>query len=222
MYSQKQPSRQIPGVISYMDLVSTKKLAYSIFFSLPVIIGLLSMILNTISTGVLNFVYLFVNILIFFTISGSGAILSLFLYSKNAPILASPKNGGWGLQMNSFLSGIIGISLLIGQILVIFLRNNTFRDVLFMLGTIVVYIISYVIYFSFTTAGKYGNLVLALIQPVVGILLYGLLTAQFSIVPPYSSPTSAPTWATPLTSALRSFTDLITPGDPTHLNNPML
>lgn len=182
MYSQKQPSRQIPGVISYMDFFSTKKLAYSVFFSLPVVIGILSMILNTIYSGVLNFVYLFVNISIFFTISGSGAILSLFYYAKRAPILNSPKKGGWGLQMNSFFSGIIGISLLIGQILVIFLRNSTFRDVLFMLGTIVVYIIAYVIYFSFTTAGKYGNLVLSLIQPVVGILLYGILTTQISIL----------------------------------------
>ena len=182
MLSQKQPSRQIPGVISYMDFFSTKKLAYSVFFSLPVFIGILSMILNSIYTGVWNFIYLFINISIFFTISGSGAILSIFYYVKKAPILGSPKKGGWGLQMNSFFSGILGISLLIGQVLAIFLRNTTFQDVLFMLGTIIVYIIAYVIYFSFTTAGKYGNFVLALVQPVVGITLYGILTAQFSMV----------------------------------------
>ncbi|MCJ7647011.1 MAG: hypothetical protein MUP85_00215, partial [Candidatus Lokiarchaeota archaeon] len=135
MYSQKQPSRQIPGVISYMDFFSTKKLAYSVFFSLPVGIGILSMILNSIYTGVWNFIYLFVNISIFFTISGSGAILSIFYYAKKAPILGSPKIRGWGLQMNSFFSGILGISLLIGQVLAIFLRNTTFQDVLFMLGT---------------------------------------------------------------------------------------
>ncbi|MBY9004740.1 MAG: DUF2070 family protein [Candidatus Lokiarchaeota archaeon] len=182
MYSQKQPSRQIPGVISYMDFFSTKKLAYSVFFSMPVGIGILSMILNAFHTGVWNFIYLFVNISIFFTISGSGAILSLFFYAKKAPILGPPNKGGWGLQMNSFISGIIGISLLIGQVLAIFLRNNNFQDVLFMLGTVVVYIIAYVIYFSFTTAGKYGNLVLALIQPIVGIILYGILTTQISII----------------------------------------
>ena len=182
MYSQKQPNRQIPGVISYMDFFSTKKLAYSVFFSLPVFIGLLSMILNAIQTGVWNFIYLFINISIFFTISGSGAILSIFYYVKKAPILGSPNIGGWGLQMNSFFSGIIGISLLIGQVLAMFLRNTTFQDVLFMLGTIVVYIIAYVIYFSFTTVGRYGNFILALVQPVVGITLYGILTAQFSII----------------------------------------
>ncbi|MHA1669421.1 MAG: DUF2070 family protein [Promethearchaeota archaeon] len=182
MYSQKQSSRQIPGVISYMDLFSTKKLAYSVFFSLPVFIGILSMILNAFYTGVWNFIYLFINISIFFTISGSGTVLSIFYYAKKAPILGFPKIGGWGLQINSFFSSIIGISLLIGQVLVIFLRNTTFQDALFMLGTIVVYIIAYVIYFSFTTAGKYGNLILALVQPVVGIFLYGVLTAQFSII----------------------------------------
>ena len=182
MYSQKQPSREIPGVISYMDFFSTKKLAYSVFFSLPVIIGLLSMILNAIYTGVWNFVYLCVNISIFFTISGSGATLSIFYYVRKAPILGSPKIRGWGLQMNSFFSGILGISLLIGQVLAIFLRNTTFQDILFILGTIIVYIIAYVIYFSFTTAGRYGNFVLALVQPVVGIILYGILTAQISIL----------------------------------------
>ncbi|MHA1106653.1 MAG: DUF2070 family protein [Promethearchaeota archaeon] len=164
-----------------MDFFSTKKLAYSVFFSLPVFIGILSMILNAFYAGVWNFVYLFINISIFFTISGSGAILSIFYYAKKAPILGPPK-GGWGLQMNAFFSGIIGISLLIGQVLVIFLRNTTFQDVLFMLGTIVVYIIAYVIYFSFTTAGTYGNFILALVQPVVGITLYGILTVQFSII----------------------------------------
>ena len=182
MYSQKQPSRQIPGVISYMDFFSTKKLAYSVFFSLPVFIGILSMILNAVLTGVWNLIYLFINISIFFTISGSGAILSTLYYVKKSPILGPPKIGGWGLQMNSFFSGIIGISLLIGQVLAIFLRNTTFQDILFMLGTIVVYIIAYVIYFSFTTVGKYGNFILALVQPVVGIILYGILTTQFSII----------------------------------------
>ncbi len=182
MYSQKQPSRQIPGVISYMDFFSTKKLAYSVFFSLPVFIGILSMILNAMYTGVWNLIYLFINISIFFTISGSGALLSTLYYVKKSPILGPPKRGGWGLQMNSFFSGILGISLLIGQVLAIFLRNTTFQDVLFMLGTIVVYIIAYVIYFSFTTVGRYGNFILALVQPIIGITLYGILTAQFEIL----------------------------------------
>ncbi len=182
MYSQKPPSREIPGIISYMDFFSTKKLAYSVFFSLPVIIGIISMILNAIYTGIWNFIYLFINISIFFTISGSGAVLSIFFYVKKSPILGPPKIRGWGLQLNAFLSGIIGISLLIGQGLVIFLRNTTFQDALFMLGTVIVYIIAYVIYFSFTTPGKYGNFVLALIQPVVGIILYGIITTSFSFV----------------------------------------
>ncbi len=182
MYSQKQPSREIPGIISYMDFFSTKKLAYSLFFSVPVLIGIVSLILNAINAGIWNFIYFFINISIFFTISGSGAILSISYYAKKAPILGPPNKGGWGLQMNSFFTGIIGISLIIGQVLVIFLRNNTFQDALFMLGTVVVYIIAYVIYFSFTTAGTYGNFVLSLVQPIIGITLYGILTAQISII----------------------------------------
>jgi predicted neutral ceramidase superfamily lipid hydrolase len=181
MYSQKPSSRQIPGIISYMDLFSTQKLAYSIFFTTPGLIALLSMILNAIFTGIWNFIYLFVTFSLFLTITGLGAILAIYYYSKKAPILGRPPKG-WALQMNAFITGIMGISLLIGQILTIVLRLTTFQDALFMLGTVISYIIAYVIYFSFTTVGTYGTLILSLIQPITGIVLYGFLTAQISIL----------------------------------------
>jgi hypothetical protein len=85
---------------------------------------------------------------------GAGIALSIFYYSKRAPILASPPKG-WGIQMNAFITGIIGLSLIIGQIITIFLRNVTFQEVFFILGTILAYIISYVLHFSFTTVGYY-------------------------------------------------------------------
>jgi len=89
---------------------------------------------------------------------------------------------GWAIQMNSFFSIIIGGSLLIGQILVIFTRNITFQEVFFILGTIVSYTLAFVIHFSFTTVGKYGNIILALAQPVSGIILYSIFTAQLSFI----------------------------------------
>ena len=180
MYSQKPSSRQIPGIISYMDLFSTQKLAFSIFFITPGLIALLSMILNAFFTGIWNFIYLFVTFASFLTITGSGTILAIYYYSKKAPILEGPPKG-WALQMNAFITGILGISLLIGQILTIVLRLTTFQDALFMLGTVIAYIIAYVIYFSFTTVGTYGTFILSLIQPITGITLYGFLTAQISI-----------------------------------------
>jgi predicted neutral ceramidase superfamily lipid hydrolase len=51
-----------------------------------------------------------------------------------------------------------------------------------MLGTIIAYIISFVIYFSFTTVGRPGYILLSLTQPVVGIILYSFYTDNVSIV----------------------------------------
>ena len=181
MYSQKPSSRQIPGIISYMDLFSTQKLAFSIFFVTPGLIAILSMILNGFYTGIWNFIYLFVTFASFLTITGLGAMLAIYYYSKKAPILGAPPKG-WALQMNAFITGIMGITLLIGQILTIVLRLTTFEDALFMLGTVIAYIIAYVIYFSFTTVGTYGTFILSLIQPITGIVLYGFLTAQISVL----------------------------------------
>jgi len=181
MFTQKPPSRQIPGILSYMEYFSSKKAAYSIFFSIIGIIGLLSFIFNVIYTDIWNFIYFVLVIIIFLIISGTGVIVAVFYYAKRAPILAAPPNG-WAVQLNAFLTGIIGISFLIGQILVIFLRNIAFQEVFFILGTIIAYIIGFVLYYSFTTAGTYGNLILALAQPVVGILLYSIFTAQISLL----------------------------------------
>ncbi|MFX0174676.1 MAG: DUF2070 family protein [Candidatus Hodarchaeota archaeon] len=181
MFSQKPPSRQIPGIISYMDYFSTKRLAYSLLIIIPALIGFLSMILNLIYTGILNIFYFLILFLIFLITSGVGTLISVFFYSEKSPIVGPPPRG-WAIQMNSFFSLIIGGSFLIGQVLVIFVRNITFQEVFFILGTIVSYILAYVIYFSFTTVGKYGNLILALAQPVTVILLYSIFTAQISFL----------------------------------------
>ncbi|MHA1642608.1 MAG: hypothetical protein ACTSVX_07730, partial [Promethearchaeota archaeon] len=113
MYAYKQPSRRIPGIISYMDIFSTAKLAYSTFFTFPLIISIISMILNGFITGVWNILYLFVIYSIFLTISGVGALLSIFYYSKKSPILLNPPKG-WGLQLNAFYSAIIGLIFNVG------------------------------------------------------------------------------------------------------------
>jgi len=181
MLAQKAPSRQIPGIISYMDFFSSKRLAYSLFFVIPILVGIISFVLNSIFTGIWNFYFFFFVIFIFLTISGIGVLATIFYYSKRAPILRLPPNG-WALQLNAFLGGIIGISFLIGEILAIFLNNVTFVEMFFILGTVISYIIGYVIYYSFTTVGKYGNFILALIQPVIGIILYSILAAQVSFI----------------------------------------
>jgi len=71
---QKPPSRHIPGIISYMDLFSTKLSAYSIFLATPAAIGFLSMIFNAISTGIWNIYYFIIIFFIFLIISGVGVL----------------------------------------------------------------------------------------------------------------------------------------------------
>lgn len=180
MYAQQQPTRNVPGIISYLDYFSTKKSAYVIFFSLPTVIGLLSFILNSLYTNIWNLFYLSNALITFYLTMGVGIVLSIFYYSKRAPILAPPPKG-WGIQMNAFISGMIGLSLIIGQIITIFLRNVTFQEVFFILGAILAFIISYVLHYSFTTVGKYGNFILAFIQPVLGITFFSIFASQIPL-----------------------------------------
>ncbi|MHA1657918.1 MAG: DUF2070 family protein [Promethearchaeota archaeon] len=181
MFSQKQPTRQAPGIFSYMEFFSSKILAYSLFFCLPILIGVLSMTFNAILMGSWDFIFFFKICGIFMTTSILGASISIIFYSKRAPILRAPPNG-WAIQMNAFFTVIIGAPYFFGQILAIFLRNIYFQEVFFMLGTIISYIFAFVIYFSFTTVGRPGYLILALVQPVIGIILYSMYTAQVSLL----------------------------------------
>lgn len=179
MYRLKQPSRQIPGIISYMEFFSSKRLAYSIFFGMPILMGLISTILNNIFIEEIDFLYFIIFVSLFLLISGTGALFTIIFYSRKAPILRAPPRG-WAIQMNTFFNTIIGLTYLLGQILAIILENGTFRYVFFMLGTIISYIIAFVIYFSFTTVGRPGNIILALLQPTSAILFYSFYTFQLS------------------------------------------
>lgn len=183
MFVQKQPSRKLPGIFSYIELFSSKIPAYSIFFGMPLLIGILSTIFQGLFIGSwdLRLIRYFIQIYgIFMSSSLIGAILTLSYYKK-APILKAPPRG-WAIQLNAIFNSVIGGSFLFGQLLAIFFRNITFREVFFMLGIIVSYILAFVIYFSFTTAGKYVHFILALVQPVASISLYSIYTAQLSLL----------------------------------------
>ncbi|MHA1461002.1 MAG: DUF2070 family protein [Promethearchaeota archaeon] len=181
MYAQQPPTRNIPGIFSYVDFFSTKKSAYVLFFTLPAIIGLLSFILNSLYTNIWNFFYLSNILITIYSTSGGGAIISILLFSKKSPLLALPPKG-WALQMNSLFTGVMGLSLLIGQTITIFLRNAAFQEVFLILGTIISFIITFVVYFSFTTVGKYGNFILAFIQPAIQITFYSYFASQFPLL----------------------------------------
>ncbi|NHJ21075.1 MAG: DUF2070 family protein [Candidatus Lokiarchaeota archaeon] len=177
MYSQQPPTRHIPGFLSYIDYFSTKKSAYVLFFSVPGIISILSFILNSLFTNIWNFFYLSNLLITIYSTSGGAVLVSILFYSKKSPLLSLPPKG-WALQMNALFTGLMGLSLLIGQTISIFLRNAAFQEVFLILGTIISFIITYVVYFSFTTAGKYGNFILALVQPAIEITFYSIFASQ--------------------------------------------
>jgi len=181
MYAQQPPTRHIPGILSYLDFFSKKKLAYVLFFSLPAVISFLSFILNSLLTNIWNFFYLSNLLITIYSTSGGGAIISILLFSKRSPLLTVPPKG-WALQMNSFFTGLMGLSLLIGQVITIFLRNIAFQEVFLILGTVVSFIIAYVVYFSFTTVGKYGNFILAFVQPAIEITFYSIFASQVPLL----------------------------------------
>ncbi len=181
MYAQQPPTRHIPGIISYIDYFSSKKSAYVLLFSIPAILAVLSFILNSLYTNIWNFFYLSNILLAFYLTSGGGVIISILFYSKRAPLLAMPPKG-WSFQMNAFFTGIMGLSLLIGQTITLFLRNVAFQEVFLILGIIMSYIFAFVVYYSFTTVGKYGNFILAFVQPVIQIILYTIFASQIPIL----------------------------------------
>ncbi len=185
MFSQKGPSRQAPGIFSYMEFFTSRLLSYLIFFGTPIGIAFFAMIFNAIYLGEWNYItgilYFLEIFSIFMATCGIGAIGAIIMGKLKSPILVLPPKG-WALQLNAFFSGVIGVSFLFGKLLVIFLKNITFQEVFFMLGTIEAYILAFIIYFSFTTVGRPYYLFLALIQPVVAIILYSLYSAQISII----------------------------------------
>ena len=173
MYVQKQPTRQIPGFITYMEFFSSKHLAYALLFGIPFAFGLLSLTFNTIFTGSFDLLHFIRYFIFFLLLSVSGTLFSIFFYSKKCPILRLPPKG-WALQINVFFCAIMGFTFIFGKILAIVLNNSTFQEVFLILGAILSYIVAFVVYFSFTTVGRPGYLILALVQPVVAIILYSV------------------------------------------------
>ncbi len=178
-YIRKQSSRQIPGIISYLELFSSKKLAYSIFFVIPLLFGFISLIIHTSLIGYLEVFHFFRFVILFLLISGLSTLFSIIFFSKKAPILRSPPNG-WSVQMNVYFSIVIEVTFIFGQIVSSLLNNIWYQEVFLILGTIIAYAVAFIIYFSFTTVGRRGYFFLSLAQPVTTILLYALYTGQFN------------------------------------------
>ncbi len=180
MYLEKQPSREIPGILTYMKFFSSKKLAYFIFIGTPISLGLISLLLHTIFTGNINMFHFIRFVILFLLPSGLGILFTISFYSKKAPILRAPPKG-WAVQINAFFSVPMEVTFLFGQVLAFILGNIMYQEVFFILGTLISYVVAFVVYFSFTTVGRPGYLILSLFQPVISILFYSIYTGQMDI-----------------------------------------
>ena len=180
MYAPKQSTRHVPGIFSYMELFSNKILAYLIFLGTPLIISAVSLLFYLLFQQEWTFMYIFTLAVIYLLVSSSGVFISLSFYSKRAPILKLPPKG-WTIQLNVLFSSIIGGSFIFGKIIVFIFGIFAFQEIFFMLGALLAYILAFVVYFSFTTAGFRGSIILSLVQPVVAIILYSVFTVQFSL-----------------------------------------
>ncbi|MFX1374857.1 MAG: DUF2070 family protein [Promethearchaeota archaeon] len=178
MLIKKKTSRQFPGIISYLEFFQSRKLAYTSFFCTPIILGLLSLILHYFLINEWDFLHFFRFVGLFLLIPGLAVGISMLFYIKKAPILRAPPSG-WSIQMNVYFSGVIEIAFISGQIIAILLDNIWYQEMFLILGTIVSYIVAFVIYFSFTTVGRPGYLFLSLVQPIAAIILYSLYIGQF-------------------------------------------
>ena len=96
MYTQKQPSRQIPGILNYIAFFSSKKLAYSIFFCTPVALGVISLLLNSMFIGTIDFFHFIRFTLLFLITSGVGIIFAISFYSLELT-LGTPCLNSYGL-----------------------------------------------------------------------------------------------------------------------------
>jgi len=180
MIIKKKPSRQIPGIISYLEVFSSNRLAYSILFGTPIILGFISLLLSYIWINGLDLLHYLRFTSLFLLTSGAGSLVSIIFYSKKSPLLKLPPKG-WAIQMNAFFSVIIEVTLILGQLIGIILNNIEYQEVFLLLGAILSYIVAFVIYFSFTTVGKLGNLILSLVQPITVIILYSLYIGRFTV-----------------------------------------
>ncbi|TXT65512.1 MAG: conserved membrane protein of unknown function [Promethearchaeota archaeon] len=176
-------NRKAPSFFSYFDLLTNRVVIYLGLIIVPLLISIVSTVFNQLYFGSFNFMVAldyFFQIFIIFFLSETITIVISLVYSKKAPILKLPPQG-WSFQLNEIFNLIIGIIYISGHFLSWILGNITFQEIFFILGIIVAYIVAFVIYFSFTTVGQPGFFILSLSQPVIGIVLYSIFTAQFSV-----------------------------------------
>lgn len=173
-----QVSRKSPGIFGYFNFFQSWKFIIFLFFGLPIGAGLGVTLFNWFITNQLNWNYFVRDSLTFLTITLSGTLATSF-FRQRSPLL----NIRMAYLINAYGTGMWLISYMLGHFLVWILQGQeSFIEIFFILGGLISYIVLFVVYFSFTNVKPPWYIFLALIQPVVGILIYSFYTVQVSII----------------------------------------
>jgi predicted neutral ceramidase superfamily lipid hydrolase len=175
-YAEASVSRKSPGFFGYINTFQATPFLILLFFGFPLSIGLITTLFHWITEGSLNWMYLIRDSLTFGIIMVSGTVACLF-FKDRTPLY----NLKISFLINGFGAGMFAVSYLLGHILNIILPGH-FIEIFFMIGALVAYIVLFVIHFSFTRVGPPWYIFLALIEPVVGILVYSFISEQVTLI----------------------------------------
>ena len=178
IYNETTVSRKSPGLFGYIYTFQSTPFLLLLFFGLPLTVGGIVMIFHWFSSGTLNWMYMIRDASMFATITIIGTLGCLWLRERT-PLFTVRI----AYLMNAFGTGMFAVSYLAGNFLDTFLTDDhRFVEMFFILGALVAYIVLFVVFFSFTRVGAPWHILLALIQPVTGILIYSFYSEQVTII----------------------------------------
>ncbi|MHA1733158.1 MAG: DUF2070 family protein [Promethearchaeota archaeon] len=176
MYSEGKPTRHSPGIFAILIRFTRKREAGLLAIPVPFLVGFASFILHSIKHGSYYWPLFWRDVVLFSIVMWSGVVFCVG-FKNRAKIFTSPII----LLVNAYFTFFFALCYEGGYFLLLFFQNPAILEVFFLLGAILSYIIAFIFYFSFTTVGRPWYLILALVQPVVGIILYSFYTAQIYV-----------------------------------------
>jgi predicted neutral ceramidase superfamily lipid hydrolase len=176
-YDSPKVSRKSPGIFGYIYTFQSIKFLVPLFFGLPLGTGIMIMFLNFLETGALNLM-LVVREAFLFSICTISGTLACYILRDRTPLFTIRIS----YLINAYGTGMFAASYIFGYFLSFFLESHQFREIFFIMGALVAYIVLFVVYFSFTRVGPPWYIILALIQPVMGILMYSFISEQVELV----------------------------------------
>ncbi|GAB4330917.1 MAG: hypothetical protein Kow0069_38530 [Promethearchaeota archaeon] len=179
MYRQGKPTRNSPGLLALLLRLTRKREAALLAVPLPFLVGMASVLLYSWDLHDPRPYYwpLFWRDTGTFGLILVAGVASLLPFRSRAKFFTGPIV----VLLNAYILFFFALCYEGGHFLLVFFDNPAILEVMFLLGAILSYVIAFVVYFSFTTVGRPWYVLLALVQPGVGISLYSLYTQQVTL-----------------------------------------